>query len=60
MMGLPDDEMQKLTSSVTHRIPERSCPLRLQLASKSASAHCLQAAALQCQSTVRLRSLVQA
>jgi hypothetical protein len=53
MMGLADDEMQKLTSSVTHRIPERSYPLRLQLASESAAAHCLQAAALPCQSAVR-------
>jgi hypothetical protein len=48
-MGLPDDEMQKLTSSVTDRIPERSYPLRLQLASESAASHCLQAAALPCQ-----------
>jgi hypothetical protein len=46
-MGLPDNEMQKLTSSVTVRIPEPSCPL--QLASESAAAHCLQAAALQCE-----------
>jgi hypothetical protein len=28
-MGLPGDEMQKLTSSVTDRIPEPSCPLQL-------------------------------
>jgi hypothetical protein len=59
-MGLTDDEMQKLTSSVTDRIPERSYPLRLQLASESAAAHRLQAAALPSQSAVRLRSLVQA
>jgi hypothetical protein len=59
-MGLPDNEMQKLTSSVTHRIPERSYPLRLEFASESVAAHCLQAAALPCQSAVRLRSLVQA
>jgi hypothetical protein len=59
-MGLPDDEMQKLTSSVTDRIPEPSCDsCPLELASESAAAHCdcLQAAALPC---VKLRSLVQA
>jgi hypothetical protein len=39
-MGLPDDEMQKLTSSVTDRVPEPPCPL--QLASESAATHCLQ------------------
>jgi hypothetical protein len=48
-MGLPDDEMQKLTSSVTDRIPEPSCPLTLQLASESAATHCVQAVALPCQ-----------
>jgi hypothetical protein len=49
-MGLPDGDMQKLTSFVTDRIPKPSCPL--QLASESAAAHCLQAAALPCQLSV--------
>jgi hypothetical protein len=38
-MGLPDDEMQKLTSSVT----------------ESAAAHCLQAAAMPCRPRARAR-----
>jgi hypothetical protein len=47
-MGLPDDEMQKLTSFrfVTDRIPKPSCPLQLASESAAAHGHCLQAAAL--------------
>jgi hypothetical protein len=64
-MGLPDDEMQKLTTSVTDRIPEPSYkyPLRLQLAYESAAAHSLPAGcspAVSVRSKARLRSIVQA